>query len=114
MNYVYVICRKKIYPVTRLNNPLELSDTKCELKKDAAYLFMGRLSSEKGLDLFCKAMVDLHLKGLVVGDGYLKEKYQAEYPQIDFVGWASGEEKKNTFFSQNACYFLHFGMKVLL
>lgn len=64
---------KKIYPVTRLNNPLELSDTKCELKKDAAYLFMGRLSSEKGLDLFCKAMVDLHLKGLVVGDGYLKE-----------------------------------------
>ena len=103
MNYVYVICRKKkIYPVTRLNNPLELSDTKCELKKDAAYLFMGRLSSEKGLDLFCKAMVDLHLKGLVVGDGYLKEKYQAEYPQIDFVGWASGEEKKK-YILQSKC-----------
>ena len=94
--------KKKIYPVTRLNNPLELSDTKCELKKDAAYLFMGRLSSEKGLDLFCKAMVDLHLKGLVVGDGYLKEKYQAEYPQIDFVGWASGEEKKK-YILQSKC-----------
>ena len=94
--------KKKIYPVARLNNPLELSDTKCELKKDAAYLFMGRLSSEKGLDLFCKAMVDLHLKGLVVGDGYLKEKYQAEYPQIDFVGWASGEEKKK-YILQSKC-----------
>lgn len=84
---------KMIYlpdPVDLGNNEnVEVSDNDC-------YLYIGRLSPEKGVVLFCEAISELGLKGLVVGDGFLKNELEKKYPQIEFVGWASGE-KKNSF-----------------
>lgn len=56
------------------------------------YLFIGRISPEKGADIFCKAIHQLNLKGVVIGDGLLKEKLSKEYPDIEFVGWKTKKE----------------------
>lgn len=77
-----------------LQNPIELNENSpVQIEQNEYYLFLGRLSPEKGLDLFCEAITTLHLKGLVVGDGDLREEYSNRYPNIRFVGWATGERK---------------------
>lgn len=56
------------------------------------YLFVGRVSKEKGADIFCEAMTKASKKGIVVGDGpelnLLKEKYK----NIIFTGWLDAKE----------------------
>lgn len=64
------------------------------LSKNDEYVFMGRLSPEKGIELFCEAINNLNLKGTVLGDGPLRDRLQTKYPSINFVGWVSGEEKE--------------------
>lgn len=77
-----------------VQNPIEINkQTVVNIQNNKKYLFIARLSSEKGIDLFCKAMKDLHLKGIVLGDGYLKEKLQKEYPEVEFKGWVTGQTK---------------------
>lgn len=78
-----------------LNNPVELN--KCqpvEIKQEKAYLYVGRISLEKGVDLFCTAITSLHKKAIVIGDGYLKAELEEKYPNIQFVGWLTGYQKE--------------------
>lgn len=77
-----------------VQNPITVNEQQyVQIAKNNKYLFIARLSSEKGINLFCEAMRCLHLKGCVLGDGYLKDKLQKEYPEIDFKGWVTGNEK---------------------
>lgn len=79
-----------------IKNPVDINEQLAvDIQHNNKYLFMARLSSEKGIDLFCKAMRDLHLKGYVLGDGYLKEKLRTEYPEIEFHGWVTGKKKSD-------------------
>lgn len=81
------ISLKKIY------NPIQTSTSKIkQLANNSYYLFVGRISSEKGVDIFCKVITSLNLKGVVVGSGNLLEKLKKEYPNISFVGWKSQSE----------------------
>lgn len=70
----------------RINNPIETKFTTeyVSIEKNETYLFIARLSLEKGLDLFCDAISQLGLKGCVLGDGYLLESYRQKYPTIEF------------------------------
>lgn len=74
--------------LTRINNPI-VFPTASRAGRDEAdtYLFMGRLSKEKGPALFCQALTDLGLKGVVLGEGPLKAELAAQYPAIEFAGW---------------------------
>lgn len=79
-----------------LNNPIELSpNVISNIEKNDLYLFVGRLSPEKGCELFCQAITDLGLKGCVVGDGYMRTYLQKKYPSIKFTGWLTGKAKDN-------------------
>lgn len=82
--------------ITRIYNPIEIDPQKekIEYTKNKYYLYVGRVSKEKGVNLFCKAITELKLKGIVVGDGSEKEKLQNEYPNIQFVGWKNSDEVK--------------------
>ena len=40
-------------------------------------------------------MTDLGLKGRVLGDGYLRENLEHEYPNVTFDGWVEGEQKED-------------------
>ena len=57
-----------------------------------AFLYMGRLSNEKGAEVFCKAITISRKKGIVIGSGPLYEKLRVTYPNIEFVGWKNKEE----------------------
>ena len=41
---------------------------KVDPSKNEYYLYVGRVSKEKGVDLFCQAISELDYKGIVVGD----------------------------------------------
>ena len=51
------------------------------------YVCICRVSAEKGVDLFCSAIEELGLNGIVVGDGDLLEVLKKQYKNVEFVGW---------------------------
>ena len=63
-------------------------------EENESYLYIGRVSEEKGLDLFCEAVTRLNKKACVIGDGPLLDSFRKKYPQIDFVGWKTSEEMR--------------------
>lgn len=84
----------------RLNNPVNLAESKVEdCSKSRVFLFIGRLSEEKGIELFCKSITELKMKhdleGIVVGDGQLLQNMKERYPIVQFVGWKNKEEVKD-------------------
>lgn len=62
------------------------------------YVYLGRLSSEKGVDIFCEAFSQLKKEkritgdAVVVGDGDQREKLSNIYSDISFLGWKKHEE----------------------
>lgn len=77
----------------RVHNPIDVIDQINPQKKEY-FLYVGRLAKEKGVDLFCQALCDLGLKGIVVGDGPELETLKKMFaePYIEFVGWKSRDE----------------------
>ena len=82
-----------------LRNPYDLGNPKiydASLGKD--YIYMGRLSEEKGVDVFCKALSQLIEEGgiegraIVIGDGEYKKELEKLFTNIQFVGWKQHEE----------------------
>ena len=62
--------------IYRVYNPIEINKTRkaVDFSKNKYFLYVGRVSKEKGVDIFCKAISELGLEGVVVGDGDQKEK----------------------------------------
>lgn len=58
---------RKIYTIA---DPVEINENQLpnKLLNNDVYLFMGRLSPEKGIGLFCQAVTDLNRKGIVLGE----------------------------------------------
>ena len=83
----------KIY---RVYNPIDLDKNpkKVDYRKNDYYLYVGRISKEKGANVFCEAISSLNLKGIVVGDGEEKEKLMKLYPNITFTGWQDSKKVK--------------------
>ena len=52
----------------------------------SAYLFVGRLSPEKGCDLFCEAACRAGVNAIVIGDGTELKRLSDSYPDIRFMG----------------------------
>lgn len=82
-----------------VQNPYDLGDEIIYYaEKNFQYIYVGRISEEKGVDLFCEAIDQLmkenrfHGKAIVVGEGQCKEKLEKQYANISFVGWKSREE----------------------
>lgn len=51
------------------------------------YIYMGRLSGEKGVKLFCEAISKTKVHGIVIGTGILEKELKEKYPNIEFTGW---------------------------
>lgn len=82
--------------IHRVYNPIDLDPNpiKVDYTKNEYFLYVGRVSKEKGVDIFCEAITKARQKGIVVGDGSELETLKKQYPNIDFVGWKSGDEVK--------------------
>ena len=98
--YISTFSRNIIEPLLPFNsksynlvNHVEVSkNERISVENNSIYLFIGRISYEKGIDLFCECMRQSNNKGLVIGDGQLKQTYEKLYPEITFVGWKKSNE----------------------
>ena len=63
-------------------------------EQNSDYVFIGRVSQEKGIELFCDAVTYASVKGVVIGDGPMLNQCKDRYPQVEFVGWKSPDEMK--------------------
>ena len=114
--YISEFCRKvseayvpKGVRMLYLPDPVDLSENeKAPIGNNTQYLFLGRISPEKGAGLFCQAISELGLRGLVVGDGYMRNDLEKKYPNIEFAGWALGERKKQLMLRAKALVFPSF------
>ena len=79
--------------IVRIANPIDkpIFDEKIDFSKNGYFLFVGRVSKEKGCDIFCQAISDCKAKGVVVGDGpeFATLKKNFAKANIEFVGWKS-------------------------
>ena len=78
--------------ITIINNPVKFSNRhQINVITNNTYLFIGRLSEEKGIRLFCNTMRNMNLNAVIVGDGPLKEELVKEFQsdKIIFTGWLS-------------------------
>lgn len=82
--------------VKRIYNPIDIECNyeKINPAKNDYFLYVGRVSKEKGVDIFCQAVTDLNFKGIVVGDGDELENLKPLYNKVIFTGWKSSKEVK--------------------
>jgi glycosyltransferase involved in cell wall biosynthesis len=89
-----------------LINPIELNyNEKVNVEQNKLFIYIGRLSTEKGCELFCKAITELNLQGAVLGDGYLYKDLKEKYPNIEFVGWVDRTEMGKYLYKTRALVF---------
>lgn len=86
---------KKII-IKKINNPIEYENRKklVNWKNNEYYLYVGRISKEKGVETFCKVLTELGKKGIAVGDGSEKARLEQNYANIEFVGWKNKDVVK--------------------
>ena len=69
------------------------------------FIFVGRVSKEKGIELYCEAIEKTNSKGIVIGDGPLREELESKYQNIEFYGWREKEEIKEELLKSRALVF---------
>ena len=82
--------------IHRVYNPIDLDSKpkQVDYTENKYFLYVGRISKEKGVDIFCKAITMAKKEGIVVGDGSELKNLKKQYPNIEFVGWKNSEEVK--------------------
>jgi glycosyltransferase involved in cell wall biosynthesis len=81
----YLPTEAKIYSVA---NPISVEDKgPCRAENNDTFLFVGRLSAEKGAVLFAHAAQQTGLKAAFVGDGGEAAHIRAILPDAEFRGW---------------------------
>ena len=71
-----------------VQNPIYFADRfRIEAENNKAFLYIGRLSEEKGVKNFCEAINNTGVQGVVIGDGDIKNELESKYPNIKFTGW---------------------------
>lgn len=82
--------------IHRIYNPIDLDENHKQInyKDNKYYLYVGRVSKEKGVDMFCEAITRTNQRGIVVGDGAELQMLKEKYNKIEFVGWKNSNEVK--------------------
>lgn len=93
--------------IHRVYNPIDLDNhvEKIDYTQNEYFLYVGRISKEKGVDIFCEAITRSKLKGIVVGDGDERKKLEKEYPNITFTGWKNSNEVREYMKNAKALVF---------
>jgi len=76
-----------------VKNPISVGKRmRLEPEKNSDFIYMGRLSGEKGPQLFCEAVTKAGVHGIVMGTGLLADELKNRYPDIEFTGWQNKEQ----------------------
>jgi glycosyltransferase involved in cell wall biosynthesis len=85
----YLSGGRKVY---RVQNPVNVdSKVELDLGKGDEFLFLGRVSREKGWNLFGEAIKRTNNKGVVIGEGSDLQMMKREYPDLEYKGWLNRE-----------------------
>ena len=89
----YIKAKKSVF----VQNPIDvIGNYKVNTFENDTFIYIGRLSPEKGVDLLCKAVHMLHCKAIIIGDGSEREKLENEYSlEIEFTGWKKHSEMES-------------------
>lgn len=88
----------------RIQNPIDVNRRDfVKITENQYYMMVSRVSEEKGIRMFCQVITELNLKGCVIGDGPIRKQLSDKYPNIEFVGWTSGEQKDHLIRTKAKC-----------
>ena len=96
---------------SRIKNPIQFGDQVVKnITESRVILYVGRLSEEKGIALFCEAVEILRkagtlVEGIVVGEGEKGRKLAEKYSDVKFVGWKNEMEVKEFMSNARALVF---------
>lgn len=78
----------------KLLNPIDINNSQKikSINDNEYYIYVGRVSKEKGVEDFCKAITQLGEKGIVIGDGDETNSLKEKYNNIEFAGWKNKKE----------------------
>ena len=78
----------------RVDNPIAVTDPgpRAATQPMGEFLFVGRLSPEKGVDLMCRVAETIGVRVRIAGDGPQKAELMARYPSQNFLGWKNAAE----------------------
>lgn len=74
----------------RVNNPISVADVPPRQAPPGAFLFVGRVSTEKGAPIFAEAARRAGIRPVFVGDGPQAAELSARYPEAVMLGWRDG------------------------
>ena len=76
----------------RVDNPLDIVDPSPKAAAGRDFLFVGRVSREKGIEHYCEAARLAGVEAVIVGDGPLMEELKTRYPEAKFLGWQNPQQ----------------------
>lgn len=76
----------------RVSNPVDLANPGPKTSHKGGFLFVGRVSREKGIEHFCEAARMAGVEAVVAGDGPMLAGLKAKYPEARFLGWQKPDE----------------------
>ena len=90
---------KRIAPdrIRVLHNGIDVDDYQPNYDNQGYAIFLGRLSQEKGAATLLQAnrLTDRRLPLKIIGTGPLLDALSREYPEVEFMGYRSGQELKD-------------------
>ncbi len=76
-----------------VRNPLQVDRApRASAEANARFLFVGRLSPEKGADLFAAAAAAVGVQARIVGDGPVRARIAERWPGVELTGWLQPSE----------------------
>ena len=76
-----------------VRNPIPVGNRyRVKAENNDLFLFAGRITPEKGVDLFCEAVTRAGVKAAALGDGPMLEEMKRKYPSVSFPGWQTGKQ----------------------
>lgn len=73
--------------ITLRNPAAGFSATRIAAETNRKFAFVGRVEPDKGVDTFVSAGTRADVEMVVIGDGPMRERLAASYPDVHFTGW---------------------------
>ncbi len=89
----------------RIANPISVPDLGPKPQPGKEFLFVGRLSTEKGIEHFCEAARLAGVVPVIAGDGPLGDDLRRRFPEARMLGWQSPQRVRELMRSARALVF---------
>ena len=89
----------------KVANPIDALDEGPKAAPGKDFLYVGRLSTEKGVAHFCEGARRAGVTPVIAGDGPLGDELRARYPEAKFLGWQSPQQARALMRSCRALVF---------